>query len=82
MFQITHANLVDQLASAGLDSFDQEEVGVAIDLLLEAFDATEIITWIYFYDAELGGTPADLVGEGKVREVMQRVRRMVESRCS
>lgn len=74
--------VLHQVRTSGLDPFDVEDTERVVDVMLEAFTAFEVLSWLIFYDAELDGTPVLLVRDGRIREVMAAARQLVSSRVT
>ena len=78
--RVTRDSLVRKIRESGLDEFDADDAAVLVDVLLEGFTAVEALTLLYWPDTELEGTPIILIGEGQIRRVTQRMRRLVAER--
>lgn len=74
---LTRQDVLGLLARCGLDDFDHEDVVNLVDVLAEAFDAVEIMTFLSFHDPVLGTTPVLAVMDGHTRQVIQRARMLV-----
>lgn len=79
---ITRELVLHQVRHSGLDEFDVEDCERLVDLMLEAFTALEVLSWLIFDDPELGGIPVLLLKDGRLREVMTRARQMVSSQTT
>lgn len=82
MNELSRQEVVELLEEAGLDDFDREDLVVVVDALLETLTPNEIMSWIFFYDDELEGTPADLISSGGTRDVVKRAQRLVAGRST
>lgn len=80
MARVTRQRVLE-MAHETLDEFDREDVDMIVDILLEGYSPLEIMSWLFFLDSGLEGTPLIMLAEGRTREVTLRARRMVEQRC-
>lgn len=75
---LTREQVIDELGKLELDWGDEEDAVELVDLLLHRYTATEAITWLYWHNEQLGGSPLSLLERGKSREVFVEARGLVE----
>lgn len=73
----TRQSILGYLAHLDLDWGDGEDAEHLVDLLSEAFDPVQIVSWISFHNTRLGTTPLFLLEQGRSREVFIEARRLV-----
>lgn len=60
-----------------LDDFDFDDAVIVADILLEAYNTEQVMTWLLMTDIPLNGTPLALIIEGSLREVRLRAQQLV-----
>lgn len=79
---VSRTRLVEVLEQrVGLDEFDMEDVGIVIDVLLEAFTPGMILTYMLFPAPDLSSTPVLMIHDGRMRDVLSHARGMVLNAC-
>lgn len=76
---LSREQIIDELAQLELDWGDEEDAELLVDLLLRRYRPFEVLTWLLFLCDELGGTPIELLTEGRGREVFREARQLVEA---
>jgi len=70
-------SILDALSRLDLEWGVDEDAEDLADLLLRVYTPAEAMSWMFFHDPDLDGTPVALLQQGRSRDVFQAARRMV-----